>query len=77
MLEFSGMQSTHSLSLLSDPLWPRVVAPDRVLSIGQIEPFDDLNWGQTNELCLIELLEIELFDHLPVCKQMTDALLNC
>ena len=28
---------------------------------------------QTNELCKIELLEIELFLHLTVCKQMTDV----
>ena len=26
---------------------------------------------------LDELLEIELFDHLTVCKQMTDVWLNC
>ena len=31
------MQSTPSLPLLPDPLWPGVVAPDRVLSMGQIE----------------------------------------
>ena len=35
-----GMQSTPSLSLLPDPLWPRVVRPDRVLSMGQIKLFD-------------------------------------
>ena len=28
---------------------------------------------QTNDLCLIELLEIELFDHLTVYKQITDV----
>ena len=28
---------------------------------------------QTNYLCQSELLEIELFDHLIVCKQMTDV----
>ena len=32
--------------------------------MGQIELFDYLNWGQTNDLCEIELFEIELFDHL-------------
>ena len=32
------MQSTLSLPLLSGPLW--VVAPDRVLSMGQIELLD-------------------------------------
>ena len=28
---------------------------------------------QTNDLCKIELFEIELFDHLNVFKQMTDV----
>ena len=37
MLEFWGMWSTFSLLSLPGPLWPRVVAPDRVLSMGQIE----------------------------------------
>ena len=30
-----------------------------------------LDCVQTNDLCQIEQLEIELFDHLTVCKQMT------
>ena len=34
MLELWGMQSTHSLLSLPGPLWPRVVAPDKVLSMG-------------------------------------------
>ena len=37
MLELWGMQSTPLLPLLPGPLWPGVVAPDRVLSMGQIE----------------------------------------
>ena len=37
MLELWGMQSTLSLPSLPGPLWPGVVAPDRVLSMGQIE----------------------------------------
>ncbi len=49
MLELWGMRSTSLLPLLPGPLWPRVEAPDRVLSMGQIE----------------------LFDHLTVCNQMT------
>ena len=28
---------------------------------------------QINDLCQIELLEIELFDHLTVCKAMNDV----
>ena len=34
MLELWGMWSTPSLPLLPGPLWPRVVAPDRALSMG-------------------------------------------
>ena len=37
MLELWGMQSTPSLPLFPDPLWPGVVAPDRDPSMGQIE----------------------------------------
>ena len=40
MLELWGMRSTLSLPLFPDPLWPRVVAPERVLSMHQIELFD-------------------------------------
>ena len=35
--EASGMQSTHSLPSLPGSLWIRVVAPNRVLFMGQIE----------------------------------------
>ena len=35
--ELWGMWSTPSLPLLPGPLWPVVVAPVRVLSMGQIE----------------------------------------
>ena len=41
MLELHVMQSTPSLLSLPVPLLPGVVAPDRVLSIGQIELFDN------------------------------------
>ena len=37
MLELWGIQSTLLLPLLPGPLWPGVVAPDRILSMGQIE----------------------------------------
>ena len=40
MLEFLGMRSNLSLPLLPGPLCPGVLAPDRVLSMGQIELFD-------------------------------------
>ena len=40
ILELWGMLSTPSLLLLPGPLWPRVVAPDRILSMSQIDLFD-------------------------------------
>ena len=40
MLELLGMQSIPPLPLLPSLLWPGVVAPNRVLYMGQIE----LNW---------------------------------
>ena len=40
MLELKGMRSTPSLSSLPGPFCPEVVAPDRVLSMGQVELFD-------------------------------------
>ena len=51
MLELWGMLNTPSLLSPPGPIWLEVVAPDRVLSICQIE----------------------LFDYLTVCKQMTDV----
>ena len=40
MVIFGGMQSTPSLPLLPGLLWLRVVVPDRVLSMDQIELFN-------------------------------------
>ena len=40
MLELWGVQSTSSLPSLLGPLWPGMVAPDKILSMGQIELFD-------------------------------------
>ena len=40
MLEFQRMWSTPSLLLFPGPLWPRMVAPDRVQSMGQVELFE-------------------------------------
>ena len=37
MLELLGMLRTPSLQSLLGQLWPRVVAPERALFIGQIE----------------------------------------
>ena len=75
MFELWGMWSTLSLPLLRGPLRPGVVAPDRFLSMSQIELFDI----KTVYLCEIELFERELFSHLTVCKQKlcTYSKLNC
>ena len=40
MPELCRMQSTPSLPLLPVSLWPRMVASDMVLSMGQIKLFD-------------------------------------
>ena len=40
MLELCGMRGTPSLPLLPGQLWPRVGAPNRALSMSQIELFD-------------------------------------
>ena len=37
MLEFGGTRSTLSLPLLPGPLWPGVVATNKIPSRGQIE----------------------------------------
>ena len=34
MLELSGLRSTSSLPSLPGPLWPGVLAPDKILSSG-------------------------------------------
>ena len=39
----------------------------------QMELFDIYAEGKHNNLCKIEMLEIDLFDHLTVCNQMTDV----
>ena len=63
MLEFYEMQSTLSLSSLRGLLSPSVVAPDKVISMDQIEV-----WHLTVFSCQMEMFEIELFDHLIACK---------
>ena len=40
MLEFWGMQGSPSLPSLPGPLKLSMAAPDKVLSLGQIEMFD-------------------------------------
>ena len=52
------MWSTPSMPLPSSSLWPGVVAPNRVLSIGQIEPTMCANkWVMSNCDCYIAILE--------------------
>ena len=64
-LRLWGMWSIPSLPLLSGPHWHRVVAPDRVLSMGQIEqtvckPMTDVK---------LWLLYSNTWNHLTVCKK--------
>ena len=61
MLELWGVQSTPSLPLLSGPIY------------GSNRSVWYLNCIQTNDLCEIELFEIELFNDLTVCKLVTDV----
>ena len=42
VVELWGMWSTPLMPLFPVPLWPRVVVPVRVLSMGQIELFNHL-----------------------------------
>ena len=60
ILELWGMWSPPSLPLLPGPLWPGVVVPDRVLSMGQIR--------LTAYLWLTELFEIEMFLTIKLCN---------
>ena len=59
VMELWGIWSTLSLPLLLGPLWPGVVVPVRVLSMGQIELFNNLLYlkplkcMQTNKLWII------------------------
>ena len=69
MLELWGMQSTPSLRSLSGPLWPGVIAPDRVLSMGSIE----LNCNYAKLNCL--KLTVVTFNC--VSKLCTHAELHC
>ena len=45
MLQLCVIQSTPLLPSLHDPLWPGVVAPDRDLSLGQIELNCVITWN--------------------------------
>ena len=72
MLELWGVRSTPSLPSLPGPLWLAVVAPDRVLRMDQIKLLTFKLW--MNEwLMVIVLFEIEVFDLLTVCRQVTDV----
>ena len=62
MLGLWGMRSISPLLQLLVRLWPERVAPDRFLSMSQI----DLFHFETVYFCLTQLFEIELFDHLTI-----------
>ena len=62
MQELWGMRSIPSLPSLLGPLWPSVVAPGRVLSMGQINSEIDfqfrrksyLDWFGMGETCILK-----------------------
>ena len=56
MLELWDMQSIHLLPSLPRPIWLGAVAPDRILSMLQIEL----------TMYLTELVEIELFIYIKI-----------
>ena len=64
MLELWRMQTTPILLSLPGPLWPEVVAPDRVIWTKRCWLRCDCFCIQTAYLCLNELFKIELFWHL-------------
>ena len=88
MLELWGMRSDLSMPSLLGPLWPGVITPERVLSIGQIEQncILLLNWIVWNGtvffgieavyLCSAGLFERELFLTLKLCVNKKTILIN-
>ena len=60
MLELWKMLSTSALPSLLNPLWPRVVAPERYLSMGQIEQncvliLNRIVWNRTVNIYKMDL----------------------
>ena len=85
MLELWGMQSTPSLPSLPGPLWPGVVVPDSILSMGKIELICVLmlnrivwNWivFDIDTVITINWIKKELFRNLTVCKKKTIVILK-
>ena len=64
-LKIQGMLSTSSLPLLLGSLWPRVVAPNRVLSMSQIEHTVSKQMTDVK----LWLLYRNTWNHLSVCKK--------
>ena len=71
-LEIWGMWSTPSLLSLSGPLWPGVVAPNRVLSMCQIEQTVCKQMTDIN----LWLSYSNIWNHVTVCKKKSQARLR-
>ena len=65
---YLGNVKYYSIGILPGLPWPGVVASDRVLSMSQIDMYTFKKTNQTKPM-----LEIELFDHLTMSKQMTSV----
>ena len=68
MLEFWGMRSIHSLPSLPGSLWLEAVAPDRVLSMDQIElncvfMLNWIVWNRTVLCAKLNYLKLNCFWH--------------
>ena len=61
MLELWGMQKTPSMPSFLGPLWLAVLAPDRVLSMGQIELFDIYTEGKQMTYAKLNCLKLNCF----------------
>ena len=77
MLELWGMRSTPSLPSLSGSLWLVVVAPEMVLSMGQIElkRLLMLNWVAWNRT--VSTLKLRTYTKLNCLKWKCFSMLNC
>ena len=74
MLVLLGMQSISALPSLSGPLWPGLVAPDRILSMAHIDlnRILTLKWTVYNRTVFtLTSGKKPVFKQMYMCKQIT------